>query len=459
MTAMGLVDMLDGSAATPAATRGRTAPGTGGRSFADAVQDALAAAATAIAGGAPEEPGSVPMDAATGEVVRSTAGGVAPPSAALPGAGVPGLSPAVDVADGSTEPAGGTAPGLEPTAGVPSSPISVAGGFAEAARLLGSGAADAGDGDPAASEGAVEVTGPIGATAPAAGASGGTTAEVAWPPLSAAPASATAAGIPGVTTSSTDATARPVPALAQNAAASAAESDPAAAGAPQTTPPRDASPQRAPDPASAEPTVLARDEASVAPAAQASRHPDAIVHSPSAAAPAAPALVQSPPSATTPPPDASTAAAARSVAFPQQLAGPVLSLARSGAGDHRITVTVSPESLGPVTVRAHIAGGAIHIELHAPSDAGRDALRAVLADLRRDLAAAAPHASLAVAPHDTGSTSPGSSSPSGSAHPQSHGGGAQTPERRAGRDDPPHAPPAPAEQDPAAPAAGIEVYA
>jgi flagellar hook-length control protein FliK len=100
---------------------------------------------------------------------------------------------------------------------------------------------------------------------------------------------------------------------------------------------------------------------------------------------------------------AATASAAPAPAAPvprhvllPQLSAPVLSLARAADGEHSVTLTVSPESLGPVTVRAHIAAGVIHLELHAPSEAGREALRAILTDLRRDLAVAAPGSSLAM---------------------------------------------------------------
>lgn len=96
-----------------------------------------------------------------------------------------------------------------------------------------------------------------------------------------------------------------------------------------------------------------------------------------------------------------------------QLATPLLSLAQAGDGDHRITVTVSPEDLGPVTVRAHISGDTMRIELTAPSDAGRDAIRHILADLRRDLAAAAPQASLALAAGDAGPDTHAGSQPQG----------------------------------------------
>lgn len=53
-----------------------------------------------------------------------------------------------------------------------------------------------------------------------------------------------------------------------------------------------------------------------------------------------------------------------------------------------MTLRVTPENLGPVTVRAHIGAEGVRVELFAPSDAGREALRAILQDLKRDLASA-----------------------------------------------------------------------
>ncbi|MGH1526730.1 flagellar hook-length control protein FliK [Leifsonia sp. L25] len=51
-----------------------------------------------------------------------------------------------------------------------------------------------------------------------------------------------------------------------------------------------------------------------------------------------------------------------------------------------MVVHVRPDTLGPVTVRAHVGGEGVRVELFAPTDVGRDALRAILPDLRRDLA-------------------------------------------------------------------------
>jgi flagellar hook-length control protein FliK len=60
-------------------------------------------------------------------------------------------------------------------------------------------------------------------------------------------------------------------------------------------------------------------------------------------------------------------------------------MATSAAGEHIMTVRVSPDDLGPVTVRAHIGTDGIRMELVASTDAGRDAIRAILPDLKRDL--------------------------------------------------------------------------
>ena len=113
-----------------------------------------------------------------------------------------------------------------------------------------------------------------------------------------------------------------------------------------------------------------------------------------AAAPATPTA----PSAPAP---AASAPAPAAPSLPAQLAPPLLALARAPQGTHELTLTVTPEDLGPVTVRAHISAEGIRVELAAPSDAGRDAIRLILNDLRRDLAAAAPHASLSLAAGDT----------------------------------------------------------
>ncbi len=87
-------------------------------------------------------------------------------------------------------------------------------------------------------------------------------------------------------------------------------------------------------------------------------------------------------------PTTASAAPTPSAPLAQQLARPVFSLAQAGPGEHVVTVQVVPDTLGPVTVRAHVTAHGMHVELFAASDAGREAVRQVLPDLRRDAASA-----------------------------------------------------------------------
>jgi hypothetical protein len=59
-----------------------------------------------------------------------------------------------------------------------------------------------------------------------------------------------------------------------------------------------------------------------------------------------------------------------------------------------MTLKVSPEDLGPLTVRAHIDAAGVRIELFAPAEAGREAVRNLLPELRKELAGAGFGASL-----------------------------------------------------------------
>jgi flagellar hook-length control protein FliK len=80
--------------------------------------------------------------------------------------------------------------------------------------------------------------------------------------------------------------------------------------------------------------------------------------------------------------------------FAAQLVRPVFTLASAGGGEHTMTVAVNPENLGPVTVQAHISPAGIRMELFAANADGRDVLRQILPDLKRDLAGAGLNASL-----------------------------------------------------------------
>ena len=77
---------------------------------------------------------------------------------------------------------------------------------------------------------------------------------------------------------------------------------------------------------------------------------------------------------------------AQNTPFAGQLARPIFTLATAGPGSHTMTISVTPDALGPVTVRAHVGPEGIRVELFAPTDLGRDAIRAILPDLRKDLA-------------------------------------------------------------------------
>jgi flagellar hook-length control protein FliK len=54
-------------------------------------------------------------------------------------------------------------------------------------------------------------------------------------------------------------------------------------------------------------------------------------------------------------------------------------------GVHRLTVHLHPVDLGPIQVVAEIRNGDINLQLTGTTDAGTDALRDALGDLRREL--------------------------------------------------------------------------
>lgn len=90
---------------------------------------------------------------------------------------------------------------------------------------------------------------------------------------------------------------------------------------------------------------------------------------------------------------------AQQPALTPQLAKPLFTLAGAPHGQHIMTLKVSPEDLGPMTVRAHIDAAGVRIELFAPGDAGREALRGILPELRKELAGSGFGASLDVSDH------------------------------------------------------------
>ncbi|WP_210479806.1 flagellar hook-length control protein FliK [Naasia sp. SYSU D00948] len=123
--------------------------------------------------------------------------------------------------------------------------------------------------------------------------------------------------------------------------------------------------------------------------------PVAGIPAPTGPATPAPAPVAAPPPApaAAPPP------------LPQQLAAPILDLQAAAPGEHIITVRVAPENLGPVTVRAQVTADGMTVELFAPTDQARDALKAILPDLRRDLAQSGAGTSVGLGAGDSGAGS------------------------------------------------------
>jgi len=68
-----------------------------------------------------------------------------------------------------------------------------------------------------------------------------------------------------------------------------------------------------------------------------------------------------------------------------QLAMHIAPLRLTADGVHRLTVNLHPADLGPVQVVAEIRNGEINLQLSGSTDAGHDALRDALGDLKREL--------------------------------------------------------------------------
>lgn len=114
----------------------------------------------------------------------------------------------------------------------------------------------------------------------------------------------------------------------------------------------------------------------------------------------APATAQAAQPATPATPAPAPAPAPVNVPVHTQLAAPLFSLSLAQPGNHVMTLAVTPEEFGPVTVRAVIGSEGVKMELFASTDAGRDALRAAMTDLRRDLAGQGMNASLDLSSRD-----------------------------------------------------------
>ncbi|PYY43340.1 flagellar hook-length control protein FliK [Curtobacterium sp. MCPF17_046] len=258
----------------------------------------------------------------------------------------------------------------------PSAPI-VAVGSPDAGAAVATGAV------PAIAVPAAAATGsPSGSTAGATGSGVGTPTPVATAP-SATGQSAPAQADPAPATPALSTPALSTPALATPALATPALSTPALAAPATPAPttagaaaggaqsgaarPGHAAGAAAPDQGGTGLPAVTRTDAPVVLAAPATTGSTAATSG--ATAPAAP-----------------IGTAAPNQPLTQQLARPLFSLAAAGPGQHVVTVQLTPDALGPVTVRAHVTGHGMHVELFAASDAGRDAVRQILPDLRREAA-------------------------------------------------------------------------
>jgi Meckel syndrome type 1 protein len=398
------------------------APGDAGAAFAESAGQAAGHAARGLAdqatplssvsglpvqdgqapSGAPvtvaANPGPEPRLAVSGAVLAATAQQAALPAAAPGTAQTSGPQPI------TSDPVIGLGTAVSPAAqsaaggvrGVNSAAPSLTVQGSVADQKLSSGAASGAT--PGAASGA--------AAGAAAGAISGATSGAAAGNADTNPLAAPATGVRSATVLGNDPAPNtapagtPSPATPQSTAASgSAPGFPAAALAEgvSSRPARTGTPAAAPVTASVD--ALAAAGTAGATAAPAGQPTSSTAAAPQPAAPAAP-----PPGATLQP----------------QLAKPLFTLAGAPQGQHIMTLQVTPEDLGPMTVRAHIDAAGVRIELFAPGDAGREAIRGILPELRKELADAGFGASLDVSEQ----TGPGNTARDGTSRDGASQGGA-----------------------------------
>ena len=305
---------------------------------------------TSAAAAAAQTAGAVPLagpDAAAGRTATAQASALTPaPVTAAPVAATASTPASAVTGAAGTTPAPGSVPVLA------GSPTDASAGAAPAATVQGAAAASAA---------------PTGA---AAGAAPGLPSALgAWSVTTAAAASGPARNGTGVTAVAPSVSGRVTAGTAATAAGATAGTV-------------------APTSAPAHSDLLTDSVPAARPnAAQAPSAPDS-------GAPAATAAPNQPPTAaaTVPQPAAQPASQSASQPAPQtsaplqpQLAKPLFTLVGAPHGQHIMTLKVSPDDLGPLTVRAQIDAAGVRIELFAPGEAGREAVRGILPELRREL--------------------------------------------------------------------------
>jgi flagellar hook-length control protein FliK len=135
-------------------------------------------------------------------------------------------------------------------------------------------------------------------------------------------------------------------------------------------------PDTGPDSSAGDPAATAAATTDAAPAVDTDT-----VFTLSGPAPATPTAPVSPTAAPAAPagPDAPVAA---------QLGRQIAVLRNAPDGGQTMTVVITPEDLGPVTVAVTVTGGKLDLTLHGAHEAGRHALREALPELRRELESA-----------------------------------------------------------------------
>lgn len=88
----------------------------------------------------------------------------------------------------------------------------------------------------------------------------------------------------------------------------------------------------------------------------------------------------------------------------KQLAAPLATVVSAAHGQRTMNIHVAPETLGPITVSAQLGPSGLRVDLSAPNDAGTHALRALLPELRREMAVLGQGSVQVLSPDNAAST-------------------------------------------------------
>ncbi len=88
----------------------------------------------------------------------------------------------------------------------------------------------------------------------------------------------------------------------------------------------------------------------------------------------------------------------------KQLTAPLVTVLSAVPGQRTMNIHVAPETLGPITVSAQLGPSGLRVDLSAPTDAGTHALRVLLPELRREMAALGQGSVQVLSPENAAST-------------------------------------------------------